>query len=105
MVVHDRFTPLDTASGSRRVDLFDTRVRSLEAMQTLLEQGTEAVVGLHGIHEKGVTTGLGLLKDVQEGGARWLLLVRDIAMPGYAACALPQFVSISTWLPFGSISG
>lgn len=64
MLVHNRFTSLDATSGSRGVDLLDARVGGLEAVQTLLEQGAEAVIGLHGIDEEGVTTGLGLLEDV-----------------------------------------
>lgn len=83
MLVHNRLTSLDAAPSSRRVDLLDTRVGGLEAVQALLEHGAEAVVGLHGIDEKGVTTGLGLFEDVQKRGARWLLLVRDVAMPGH----------------------
>lgn len=82
VLVHNRLTPLDAASGSRRVDLLDTRMSGLEAVQTLLEQGAEAVVGLHGIDEEGVTTGLGLLEDVQEGSTWRLLLIRDIRVPG-----------------------
>lgn len=75
VLVDHRVTPLDAAPCGGGVDLLDARVRGLQAMQSLLEEWAEAVVRLHSIDEEGVTSSLGLVKDVKERGARRLLLV------------------------------
>lgn len=81
VLVNHRLTPLDAPARRRRRDLLDTRVRRPQAVQPLLEQRAQPVVGLGGVDEERVAARLGLVEDVQERRARRLLLVRHVRMP------------------------
>ena len=83
--VDDRFTTLDAALLHAGVDLLDTRVGSLQAVQQLLEVRREAVVCLDSVGKEGVATSLRNVEDVQEGDARRLLLVGDVGVPRHGA--------------------
>lgn len=84
MAVDDGLAPLDAVADSGGVDLLDARVGGPEAVQTLLEERAEALVGRDGIDEERVAARLRLVQDVQEGGAGGLLLVGNVRVPGDA---------------------
>lgn len=73
--VNNRVASLDAVASRSGIDLLNTRVSSLEAVQTLLEQRAQSLVRLNGIGEDGVASGLGLVQDVQESGSGRLRLV------------------------------
>ena len=54
VLIDDRLSPLDATAGDGSVDLLDSRVGSLQSVQTLLKKRAEALVSLHGIHEESV---------------------------------------------------
>lgn len=73
--VDDGLASLDAAPCSGGVDLFNTRVSSLETMKSLLEKRTQSLVCSDGINKESVTTSIRSIQDVQEGSARGLLLI------------------------------
>lgn len=75
MSVDNRVTSLDAVAGCSGVDLLNTRVCSLQTVQTLLVERAESLVSLNGIDKDGVASSLGLVQDVQESGSGRLLLV------------------------------
>lgn len=78
---------LDAIPGSGRIHLLNARVRRAEAVEALLEQGAEAFVSRDGVDEERVAARLGAVEDVEKGGARRLLLVRNVRVPGDGAGA------------------
>ena len=52
-------------------------------MESFAEAWAETLIGLDLIDKDGIATRLGLVENVQEGRAGWLLLVRHIRVPGY----------------------
>lgn len=85
MLVDDGVAPLDAAPGSSGVDLLDARVRGLEAVETLLEERAQTLVGRGGVDEERVTARVRPVEDVEERGAGGLPLVRDVRVPGDGA--------------------
>lgn len=81
VVVDDGLAALDAVPGGRGIHLLDARVRGAEAMQALLEQRAQALVGGDGVDKERVAARLGPVQDVQKGGAGGLLLVRDVRVP------------------------
>jgi hypothetical protein len=92
VLVGDWLAANDAAALVAELGLLNTRVDGLEAVEALLEGGRKAVVGLDLVDEGGVATGLGGVKDVEEGGSRGLRLVGDVRVPGYAAVAAGEEV-------------
>lgn len=90
MHARDGLPPLDAASLQRGIDLLDSRVHGLQPVQPLLERLAQPLVRLDGIRKHGVATGGRHIKCVQEGGARRLLLVRDVRVPRDGARALRE---------------
>jgi hypothetical protein len=87
MLVDDGLTALDAALLDAGVDLLNTRVRSLEAVEQLLESRGQTLVRLDGVGKESVTTGIGGVEDVQEGRSWGLLLVGNIRVPRHGAHA------------------
>lgn len=87
MLIDDGVAPLDAVAGGGRVDLLNARVRRLEAVEALLEERAQTLVSLDSVDKQSVATRVGAVKQVQESGARGLLLVRNIRVPGRGACA------------------
>lgn len=82
VLVHDGVAAVDASTGHGGGNLLDTRVSRFQTVEALLEEWGKAVVGLDCVDEEGVTAGLGLVENVKECGSGWLLLVRDVRMPG-----------------------
>ena len=85
VLIDNGLASFDASTSSGGVDLLDTGMSGLEAVETLAEEWAQAVVCLHSVDEEGISTGLGLVKDVQEGGSGWLLLVSHIRVPRHRA--------------------
>jgi hypothetical protein len=90
MLIHDGLAPLDPPARQAGVRLLDGRVRRAQAVQTLLEERAEPVVGLGRVHEERVAARRRLVQDVEEGRARRLLLVRHVRVPGYGRRAVRE---------------
>lgn len=90
VLVNHRLAPLDAPARRRRRHLLDARVRRPQAVQPLLEQRAQPVVGLGGVDEERVAARLGLVEDVQERRARRLLLVRHVRVPRHRARAVGE---------------
>lgn len=88
VLVHHGLAALDAPARNSSRDLLDARVRGLEPVQTLLEEGAQPVVGLDGVDKEGVAARLGLVEDVQERGSGGLLLVRHVRVPRHGAGAV-----------------
>lgn len=101
VLVDDGFSPLDAATGDSSVDLLDAGVCGFETVKALLEERTETLISLSGIHEESVTASVRAVKDVKEGSARRLLLIRDVRVPCDRARArlkerLPALIASTT---------
>lgn len=95
MRVDNGVSSLDAVASCRGVDLLDTRVCGLQAVQTLLEERAESLIGLNGVNEDGVAASLGLVQNVQEGGSGRLLLVRNVRVPGHRAGSGLEVVQVA----------
>jgi len=69
------------ALSTRILSLSHSTVYSREPFEALLECRGESLVGFDLAGEPGVSARLGLFEDPEEGRSRWLLFVRDIAVP------------------------
>lgn len=78
VLVHDGLPPLDAGPDGGGVDLLDARVRGPQAVKTLSEERAQTLVCLDGVDKERVAPGVWLVEDVEKGGARGLLLVRDV---------------------------
>lgn len=96
--VDNRLAALDALAGRRGIDLLDTGMRGLEAVQTLLEERAQALIRRDGVDKERVAASLGLVEDIEKGGAGGLLLVGNVRVPGDGACAGLEEV------PVGSVS-
>lgn len=92
VLVSNRLATNDSTALVTELGLLNAGVDGLEAVETLLEGGREAVVGLDLVDEGGVASSLGGVENVEEGGSRGLRLVGDIRVPGYAAVATGEEV-------------
>ena len=95
MYACDRFSPYNGFFRSRRFRLLNTGMYGFESVQSFTEARTKPPVGLGHVHKQRITSGGGRVEDIQKRGSRWLLLVRDIAMPrhGRGACFEECFTS------------
>lgn len=78
----NRFPTCNAPSVDTAVHLLNARVHRTQSMQSLLELWRQPVVCFCHVAKQGVTTGRGPIQDVQEGGARGLLLKGDVRVPG-----------------------
>jgi hypothetical protein len=73
----DRFPSHGPATVARMIGLSDGRVHRLKTFQTFLELRRKAIVCFNLRSKKGISaTVLGLIKDKEECGPRWLLFIR-----------------------------
>lgn len=85
MLMLYRLSSLDTTLSSSSIDLLNTRMHDLEAVQSSLKLGTQTLVGLDTISEDSITTDLGHIQDIEESGSRRLSLIGDITVPSNRA--------------------
>jgi hypothetical protein len=93
--VNNRVSSLDAVASCSSVDLLDTRVCGLQAVQTLLEERAKSLISLNGVNEDGVAASLGLVQDVQESGSGRLLLVRNVRVPSDRAGSGLEVVQVA----------
>lgn len=87
VLVDDGLTTLDATLLDAGVDLLNTRVRSLETVQQLLESRGQTLVGLDSVGKESVTASIRGVEDVQESRSWGLLLVGNIRVPRHGAHA------------------
>lgn len=90
MLGGDWVTAGDTTAVQASIHLLNTRVHSLQAVETLPELRRQTLVCLAHVAKQGVTACCGAVKDIQEGSARGLLLESDIRVPGNGVGSLLQ---------------
>lgn len=81
VLTNHRFSSSGTIFPSRSIDLLDTRVRCLEAVESFLESVAQSIVRLDLVGKECISTRLGHVQDVQERGSRGLFLIRHVAVP------------------------
>lgn len=92
MDVADWLTAEDGAAVGGCLSLLVAGVDSLEAVETFLECGREAVVSLCHVAEERVAASWWSVEEVQEGGARGLHLEADVGMPCHGVRPLLEVV-------------
>lgn len=85
-----RLSSHDPIAVSTKFGLLESRVYSLQPMQSLLERIRQAVVCLHLVDKSGIAANLWAIKDVQERRSRWLLLIGDIRVPSDTAVTIGE---------------
>ena len=88
VLIDNGLTTHDATTSTRGIGLLNSRVTSLQAVQTLTEGWAKPLVGLDSVDEESVSASLGLLQHVQESRAGRLALVRDVTVPSYGARAV-----------------
>lgn len=81
MLRQNRIPTSNPPSSHTAAHLLNTRVYRTQAMQSLLELGRQPIVRLGHVPEQRVTTAGGSIQDIQERGARRLLLKSHIRVP------------------------
>jgi hypothetical protein len=82
----------NTTSLARVLSLLIARVYSLQPMETLLKLWAETSVCCGLVCEERIATRNRSVKQIEECGAWWLLLVRHIRVPSYTICPLLEEV-------------
>lgn len=77
-------------SVTTELSLLKSRMDRLQSMQSLLQWLRQTVVRLNLVAEKGVSSNLWLVKDIQERNAGSLLLIGDIGVPRNGAVAISE---------------
>ena len=112
----NRVASCNTPSGHATVHLFNSRVHRAQAMQSLLELRRQPVVRLGHVAEQRVTTARGSIEDIQERGARGLLLESHIRVPsdrvgaggqelGAASVLSTTVHEVDLWVALGGTRG
>lgn len=88
MLRGNRIATGNTAPIQTGIDLLDSRMHRLQAVQSLPELRRQPLIRLHHIGEERVATSRGPVQHVQEGRARGLLLEGHVGVPGNGVGAL-----------------
>ena len=88
MLIDNRLAALNPTPRQRRIRLLDGRVCRAQAVQPLLEEGAQPIIGLDRVGKERVAARRRLVENVQERGAGRLLLVGYVRVPRYRARAV-----------------
>lgn len=77
----DWLSAYHSITRSRRLNLLNTRVSSLETVETALEFWGKASISLDLIDEQSISTSSWLIQDIKESSSWWLKLVCHIRVP------------------------
>ena len=69
-----------------------TRMQCPQPVQSLLELWTQTVIRLSLVREQSISACHRRIENIEEGSARWLVLIRHVRMPGDGVC--PSFEKI-----------